>query len=71
VAGKGGRDEDDGAWYERPFEAELEDDWGNVENEVEFVTALIDRGKEPRGDALHLIQRLLDVLLQHEVQHQP
>jgi hypothetical protein len=28
VAGKGGRDEDDGAWYERPFEAELEDDWG-------------------------------------------
>jgi hypothetical protein len=44
---------------------------GNVENEVEFVTAVIGRGKEPRGDALHLIQRLLDVLLQHEVQHQP
>jgi hypothetical protein len=28
AARKGGRDEDDGAAWERPVEAELEDDWG-------------------------------------------
>jgi hypothetical protein len=39
-----------------------------METVVEPVALVVDRGKEPHGDGTHPVERLLDLLVWHEVQ---